>query len=402
MAQPYDEQFYITQVGPALAADYKEAGRTIGDDAQWVVWPARIENDVQVNGLSYAGSLLKHRNEWRVALGLKPLFPPAPSRDALMDVRVPFQGFTARTRQYGAFPAFGPETTTLADDDLVSYTQQAVSLPHPCGGTFTHTEIAVSWAYREAGFLMPVPGRDLSNDLGELTRRIALMLQSGATGVLLFMAGDGRSAPRNPDGTWPYNDPQGDTYGFEWLMANTARIWGAVIAAGLNRYVIPVPGYDAVFYGWGNLPSEPATPDLQPARVKQWLDLMRSIDPGVVIGFEHSAGNFPTGEGTANFDEGQPMFNCDVLLHEMDFSVHTDKTWQILARSAKPYNRPSDQPAGDDPNPPLFMPATSPRGPRRRAAYEWKTYPWTRGQCSAADCDADRIYLQALGPGSVC
>ena len=80
--QSYDESFYAREVGPALKADYAEAHRQIGDDAAWVVWPARIEADVARNGLTYPGSLSKHRAEWRAALGLPQ--PPA--------VLLPFRG----------------------------------------------------------------------------------------------------------------------------------------------------------------------------------------------------------------------------------------------------------------------------------------------------------------------
>lgn len=66
---PYDEQFYIDHVGPELANDYKEANRIIGDDEKWIVWPARIQADIDM-GLSNGTSLAKHRREWRKGLGL--------------------------------------------------------------------------------------------------------------------------------------------------------------------------------------------------------------------------------------------------------------------------------------------------------------------------------------------
>lgn len=69
----YDESFYLLTAGPALVADYAEAHRTVGDDDAWVVWPARLEHDVQ-QGLSYKESFAKHRREWREVLGLSP--PP--------------------------------------------------------------------------------------------------------------------------------------------------------------------------------------------------------------------------------------------------------------------------------------------------------------------------------------
>jgi hypothetical protein len=67
---PYNEAFHKTRTGPTLTADYQEAHRVVGDDAEWVVWPARIERDVCDVGLTYEQSLIKHRAEWRAALGL--------------------------------------------------------------------------------------------------------------------------------------------------------------------------------------------------------------------------------------------------------------------------------------------------------------------------------------------
>lgn len=69
----YDEQFFIKDVGPLLAADYKAAGRKVGDDPLWVVWPARIQADHDA-GMSYPESRAKHRQEWRDAL------PPIPQK----------------------------------------------------------------------------------------------------------------------------------------------------------------------------------------------------------------------------------------------------------------------------------------------------------------------------------
>lgn len=77
---PYEERFHREHVGPTLAADYAEAGRTVGDDETWVVWPARVERDVCERGWPYARSLAAHRAEWRSALGLSSPSEPTLSR----------------------------------------------------------------------------------------------------------------------------------------------------------------------------------------------------------------------------------------------------------------------------------------------------------------------------------
>lgn len=391
----YDEHWVTTVMGPLFASRYQQAGRIIGDDPQYAAWPSRTIFDI-CNGLTPDASLAKHDAELCQALGLAPSFPPAPTRDALGNVLIGFQGVTAHTTQYGAFPMFGPETTTLNDADLIAYCEDLLD------AGFTHGEIAVSWQYAEPGFQMPVPGRDLSNDLPELCRRLRLMLSylpSGRhlTGVAVFMAGDGRSLPKNPDGTYPYNDPVGHTYGFEWLMDHAPRIWQSIMAAGLKKYCVPVPGYDGVFYGWGNT----GEPDLQPQRVAEFGALMRSVDPDVLLFIEHSTGDLPVGGGADDYAPGGLMENYDGVLSEFDAPVTGDQVWQVVARMARPYTRPPDQPAGDDPNPPMYL-QDSPRGRRFYVRYEYRTFDWTRGNVTAEQVAHDRAYLQSLAPGPVC
>lgn len=329
-------------------------------------------------------------------------FPPPPTRDALCRVRIPFQGFTARTVQFGEFPAFGPETTTLNDADLVSYCHQILAFRDVTGKPFTHAEIAVSWLYAEPGFLMPVPGRDLSNDLPELVRRIRLMISTGLTGVALFCAGDGRSRPKNPDGTYPYNDPTGHTYGYEWLMDNFPRIWRAVMAAGLNKYVVPSPGYDGVFYGWGN----DGEPDLQPQRVANFGALARSVDPDICLAIEHTPGDIPAGGGEKDFKVGGLMDNYDVILSEYFDPITPGppggQVWEVEARMNPTYNRPSNQPIDDDPGKHPFYPVDSPRGPRYHVTYEFATRPWTFGWRTADQINNDRTYFTNIGSTIIC
>lgn len=395
----YDVAWVVGPMARAINAEYERAHALDPEkplpatDDGYSDWGARTIYRIVAQGLTPEQSLQQTILELDQALGLVRPLPPAPSRDALGAVRIGFQGVTASTQQYGDFPMFGPETTTLDDADLTAYCQQIRA------AGFTHGEIAVSWAYREPGFLMPVPGRDLSNDLPELCRRIRLMLTAGGlTGVVLFMAGDGRSRPKNPDGTYPYNDPVGDTYGYEWLMEHTSRIWSAVMAAGLHRHTIPCPGYDSVWYGWGG---DTDGVDRQPARMKAWFDLLRAVDPGALIAVEHGAGKMVFGQGQADFEPGGTGENVDVVLGEYPADVHGDQVWQIVGRLIRPYSRPADQPAGDDPNPPFVL-VDSPRGRRVYVRYEYRTFDWTRGRVTAAQVQADRAYLQALGPGPVC
>lgn len=371
-------------------------------DLENVVWAARMVYDATTMG--YPASRSKHLTELEAALGLTPApgpdplpLPAPPTRDQVGAVRIGFQGMTITTREYGTFPAFGPETTTLADDDLRSYCQQMRA------AGWTHGEIAVSWQYAEPGFLMPVPGRDLTSDAGlvELTRRIAIMLET-FTAVAVFCAGDGLSLPQNPDGSWPYNDPVGHTYGHEWLMANYPRIRDALVHSrygNLLRYCLIVPGYDGVFYGWGK-PGE--VPDRQPDRVVAFGNLVRSLDPDAYLAIEHTPGKIPVGEGGSDWAAGGRMTVYDVILSEFDWPATGDQVWQVVGRLNRPYHRPPDQPAGDDPNPPYYLATPSPRGPYFYVPYEYATYQWTRGQVTAAQIQERRDYFYSLGCLNVC
>lgn len=314
--------------------------------------------------------------------------PPSPGRDVVCGVNIGFQGITIQTSQFGAIPAFGPETTTLSDADLISYVEQMVALGK------THVEIAISWQYREVDFSYPVPGRDLTQDLPELNRRIRLMLGAGAKAVILFLAGDGRSAPKNPDGSYPYNDPQGWTYGYEWLMDNIGRIIEGV--KELTPYILFCPGYDGVFYGWGDPPGQP---DLQPTRIASFGQLFRQILPDGFLAIEHATGVIPVGGGVNDYNPGGKMQPYDVIMSEFNnWPITGDPTWQIAGRMLGPaFHRPADMPSGDDPNPPFYLAAGTPRGPYRTVAYEFATYPWVRGRISAADVEAGRLYYQQLG-----
>lgn len=159
--------------------------------------------------------------------------------------------------------------------------------------------------------------------------------------------------------------------------------------ADLTRYVITLPGYDGVFYGWTR------------EQVKAWSDLARSIAPDCYLGLEHSTGHIPMGEGGDDFKPGGVLQGFDVILSEFDRDLRADTVWQIAGRLLGPaYRRPADQPAGDDPHPPAYLAPGTPRGPYYTCAFEWATYYWVRGHIDKAEVDEGRAYLKALGYSS--
>lgn len=337
-----------------------------------------------------------------VQIGLVPSVPPPgvlplppPTRDEALSIRVGFQGETVVTNQFGAFPVFGPETTTLNDADLHAYCGQLASRG------WTHGEIAISWQYAEPGFLMPVPGRDLTQNLPELARRITLMLGYFKS-VLIFLAGDGMSA-KPVNGVYPYNDPTGWTYGYEWLCQAFPAI-ATYLQSGnpygdLTKYCVFVPGYDGVFYGWGP-PNE--NPDRQPDRVVNFGTIFRQCLPDGHLVIEHSTGKIPVGEGGSDWEVGGRMLVYDGILSEFNWPTTGDQVWQIVGRLNRPYNRPPDQPSWDDPNPPFYLPFSNPRGPIYYIPYEYATYQWTRGQVTAQQVQQSRQYFYNMGCHNVC
>jgi hypothetical protein len=375
----------------------------INDGGMTSVMSQRCAWDYYVGGVDWQTAKIKHLNEYRDQYGLPHIGPPPavlpfppPTRAEALAIRVGFQGETVTTSEYGTFPAFGPETTTLNDDDLHAYCAQLASRG------WTHGEIAISWNYSEPGFLMPVPGRDLTNDLPELARRIVIML-SHFKAVCVFLAGDGMSAKPNADGSYPYNDPTGHTYGYEWLGANFPHI-GTYLKEGnpygdLTQYVVFVPGYDGVFYGWG-VPGE--VPDQQPDRVVHFGQLFRSVLPDGYLGIEHSTGKIPVGEGGSDWQVGGRMMVYDAVLSEFNWPTTGDQVWQVVGRLTHPYNRPPDQPADDDPNPPFYLAHDNPRGPVFYCAYEYATYQWTRGLVTAEEVQQSRDYFSVMGCQYVC
>lgn len=361
--------------------------------------------DVTISAVGYDTRMIPMDlgDSGQVLIGLEPAvsppgtlpFPP-PTRDEALAIRVGFQGETVTTSEYGTFPAFGPETTTLNDADLHAYCAQLASRG------WTHGEIAISWQYDEPGFLMPVPGRDLTQDLPELARRITIMLQHFKA-VCVFLAGDGMSLPPNPDGSYPYNDPTGHTYGYEWLGQAFPHI-GTYLQAGnpygdLTKYCVFVPGYDGVFYGWG-VPGE--VPDQQPDRVVHFGQLFRQVLPDGYLAIEHSTGHIPVGEGGSDWETDGRMMVYDAVLSEFNWPTTGDQVWQIVGRLTHPYNRPPDQPPHDDPNPPFYLGNDNPRGPVYYIPYEFATYEWTRGQVTAQQVEQSRQYFYSMGCRNVC
>lgn len=319
--------------------------------------------------------------------GATPL-PAPPDRWTLMTKRWHFQGLRV------PIPEFPPNTGWFepalawipkAQRPLVYQTKDAA-------GDELYG-LSLSGCYRESGQpYAQYAGMDFSKDLPALNALIDEILTGGpGRAIRLFCAGDGQGS--GPD----YNDPFGMTYGADWLMHFTPTLL-ASLGPVRRRFIQLYPGYDGIWYGWN------------PPQFVQWPQLVRAIDPAMVMGFEHSVGIPPFVFNETDWLPGGALDGWDMTSSEYNGQsgstqclTHDDAVWQIKGRlryASTPYNRPTDQPAGDDPNPPPCLGDCS-RGPRVHEDMEWSTYEDVRGGCTPQGIDNDRAYLKPMVANSL-
>lgn len=300
---------------------------------------------------------------------------PLPTRDEVLSVKLTFQGLTVTLPTYGTIPWFEPAISSL-DAASRQIVYQAKHAAHD-----SHLAIAISWAYmNDGGYSYPVGGKDLTGDLPTFRALVAEVIANGFFPVL-FLAGDGES----PSGGG-YDDPNGWTYGYQWLAAHLPQIVASLQQpVDLTPYCILVPGWDGVTPGW------------QPAQIDAYLVQARSLLPRGYLGLEIAAGAADWGSGAGNYTSAAGQ-SLDLVLQEFPGPPTGDAVWQIAARELGPaYVRPSDEPAGDDPNPPFYLAGGTPRGPWYAVAYEFDEYRWVRGLVTAAQIQQERQYLGTLG-----
>ncbi len=343
--------------------------------------PVARNHSIRVGGVPVAGDV----NLPALLDDVAPL-PPAPTRDALIDVRLSFQGLVVPTQQFGTLPWFEACLPWLTHDDRAS----AYAQKQAAGDT--HVIVFVP----SGPPLYPEPGQPYSADrFGPLdwtqrnttiepqyTALLREVIGAGFSKILLYLGGDG----------------DGDHYKvaftqLELLHANDDY------RTTLYKYCVVLPGWDGVFYGW---PLE---------QVMKFGLRFRELFPDGYLGLHYSTGHIPVGEGGADYlprIAGQdPMQNpgrmadFDLLIGEFDDNLHQDSTWQILNRLERDYVRPPDQPAGDDPQRVYYLGTPNPRGRWGHCAMEFGEYEAVR--CGAnfaamvAHVNANRAYLKSMG-----
>lgn len=161
----------------------------------------------------------------------------------------------------------------------------------------------------------------------------------------------------------------------------------------LLRYCILIPGWDGVFYGW---PVE---------AIIKWAEDARAIDPNIYLFLEFSSGHIPFGEGGSDYLPNGRMMIFDGMLSEHGAwlpynQLAGDQVWQILARIGcyNGYNRPSDQPRDDDPNPPNYIcDSVTPRGKFYSHYFENGIYEFVRDKITVDQIKQQNQYIKNLG-----
>lgn len=282
------------------------------------------------------------------------------------------QGLFVETRQFGRLPWWDAALPWLAaaDRQAVYAAKRAAGDTHqlielPCGPPL-YGEGGQAYSPDKFGPLDWTHGNtQIDPALPALVREV---LEAGFVPVL-FLGGD--------DGERGY--------------PIAVRQLPLVIAAlgDLMSATLIVPGWDGVFYGW------------TPEHIVAFGALFRSLCPDGHLGIEMSEGHIPLGEGPSDWTRAGRMKDYDTLLVEFNYeSLHQDTSWQITARLVEHYHRPSDQPAGDDPSAPWYLPDGSPRGRFYAVAFEYDTFLWVRG-LEASAVAQHRAYLRSLGWGLV-
>lgn len=320
------------------------------------------------------------------AVTLAPAMPAPPTRDQRGLAKLHFGGLYFNHSMYGTMPLFEACLAWLSAFDR----QTLYEVKHAAGDTHLLVEVPAG-----------VPLYDEPNQPYSPDRFGALDATSGMTGLDQWFVDIIVEAIE--EGFIPILFLQED-------YATSMKMIPLVINGlqGSNKgdlipYVILSPGWDGIFYGW-----EPSH-QLIPA----WGALARATYQGpqgnLMLKLEFNPGHIPLGEGDADYLPGGNLKDFDVIAGEFSpwvvYGVPAgDTVWQIVPRMGCPsgYNRPADQPAWDDPNPPPYVLHDSSRGRRYGWVFETGMYEFNLGRATPEQLDECRRQYRAMGCETVC
>lgn len=300
-----------------------------------------------------------------------PFKPPLrpPTREDVCNGQTTQQGFTVTTTQFGAMPWWGACWAWLSSLSRREAAQQLLA----------HGDTVCLIGVPSGGPLYPEPDQFYSEDkfpalsmtTAQVADLVAEALGLGFKAVWLFLGGD-----------------DGGTVGYPIAVAQ-AQALGPALGA-LTAYVLVVPGWDGVWYGY------------TPEQVQSFAAIARAAGFRYV-GIEHSTGHLLAGLGTADYTAPNGvMVGYDVILGEFNSGEFDGTVWQVLGRMIDPYIWPPDQPAVSDSNPaPKYLAPGSPRGPYVYRVFEYYIYLWVRG-ASAETVASAKAYFVGCGAQNVC
>lgn len=139
-----------------------------------------------------------------------------------------------------------------------------------------------------------------------------------------------------------------------------------------NDQILYARFWDGVFYG------------TTPEQIKTFGVQFRQLIPNGHLAIEFNPGHIPVGNGPSDYElPNGLMVDYDVVVGEFEYPDYKqDSTWQVIARLIPNYNRPSDQPSWDDPNPPFYLRTGNSRGKYYFWAMECGEYQWVRYEVS--------------------
>lgn len=279
------------------------------------------------------------------------------------------QGLYVQTQQFGQLPWWDAALPWLNPSDR----QAVYAAKHGAGDTHQIIELPC--------------GPPLYNEGGQA-------YSPDKFGPLDWMHGNTAVDPQLPalidevlaNGLWPELVLGGDDGEAGYALAKMQLPLITTALASYRKQMLVRGGWDGVFYGW------------TPEHIVAFGAQFRSLWPDGYLSIEMSEGHIPLGEGPTDWTPTGRMKDYDVLLTEFNpNNIHQDSTWQIAGRLLGPaYHRPPDQPSGDDPAPPWYLSAGSPRGPVFTNAFEYDAYFWIRGKSQSA-VETNRAYLRAMG-----
>lgn len=323
------------------------------------------------------------------------VLPTPPTRVEFLNLNITFQGLVVDCPPYGQMPVFEAALAWMSPECRQNvYTAKHASTAWGSNGD-THAIIMLPFgpalydepnqpysADRFGPLDWTAGDTQISPNLADL---VVEVLHNGFNRILLFEGGDGTS------------DGSGAPY--QHAMKELDLIHTALSTSkygDLTPYVMPIPGWDGVFYGW-----EPSH-TLIPA----WVNKCRSLFQ--YCGFEDSTGHIPLGEGDQDWVNNGDMRGVDLLLQEFNDDQYDDTIWQIAARQLGPlYHKPAEQPADDDPGSPFgpnagqfYFRQPTDRGPIAVCAFEFHEYTMVHSN-GAPDVQANTVkqrqYLKQVG-----